>query len=82
MTTNLNTENGNIKNINIELTPLEFLTLKQILNLNCVYAELTETDRQTAEQIFKSFKEILTQNRPEQIGADEKTKGSRAAGQK
>lgn len=55
MTTNINTENGVIKSVNIEFTPIEILTLKTVLNLNCVYTELTQTDRQTVEKMNKDL---------------------------
>ena len=55
MNANIETENGNIKSVNLNLNPLEFALMRKILNLTCVYTELNETDGRTAAEIYKTL---------------------------
>ena len=51
----IDTENGNIKAVNMELNPIEFMLLRKILNLTCVYTELKESEIQTAGRMYKEL---------------------------
>ena len=62
MNIKLDTENGNIKSIKANMTPTEFFVIRQILNFNCVYSELKETDRETAENMYKDINRQLKEN--------------------
>ena len=55
MKINIETENNNIKSVNLNLNPLEFALIRKIFNLTCVYTELNETDGQTATEIYKTL---------------------------
>jgi hypothetical protein len=55
MKINIETENNNIKSVNLNLNPLEFAIMRKIFNLTCVYTELNETDGQTAAEIYKTL---------------------------
>ena len=51
----IETENGNIQNVILKINPVEFQLIKQLLNLKCVYTELSIPDRQTAESLYKDI---------------------------
>ena len=55
MNANIETENGNIKSVNLSLNPLEFALMRKIFNLTCIYTELNEKDGQTAAEIYKTL---------------------------
>ena len=55
MKIDIETENKNIKSVNLNLNPLEFALMRKIFNLTCVYAELNETDGRTAAEIYKTL---------------------------
>ena len=55
MKINIETENKNIKSVNLNLNPLEFALMRKIFNLTCVYTELNETDGRTAAEIYKTL---------------------------
>ena len=55
MNAKIETENGNIKSVNLNLNPLEFAIMRKIFNLTCVYTELNETDGRTAAEIYKTL---------------------------
>lgn len=55
MKIDIETENKNIKSVNLNLNPLEFALMRKIFNLTCVYTELNETDGQTAAEIYKTL---------------------------
>lgn len=55
MKINIETENNNIKSVNLNLNPLEFALMRKIFNLTCVYTELNETDGQNAAEIYKTI---------------------------
>ena len=55
MKIDIETENNNIKSVNLNLNPLEFALMRKIFNLTCVYTELNETDGQTAAEIYKTI---------------------------
>lgn len=50
-----------INSVCLELQPVEFVLIRQILNLKSVYEELNTTDGQTAERMYKELNEQMKQ---------------------
>lgn len=59
MTININSLDGYVKNIDINCSPVEFMIIKQILNLKAIEDVLNEVDVKTAEKMHKEIDKQL-----------------------
>lgn len=55
MTIRINSEDGYIKSIDVNCSPVEFMIIKQILNLKAIDDVLNEVDVKTAEKMYKEM---------------------------
>lgn len=55
MTIKTNSQDGYVKNIDINCSPVEFMIIKQILNLKAIEDVLNEVDVKTAERMYKEI---------------------------
>ena len=55
MDINIDSDKNIIKKVNIELTPVEFMLIRQTLNLRSINTELNETDRLLAERMYRQI---------------------------
>lgn len=59
----INSEDGYVKNIDINCSPVEFMIIKQILNLKAIEDVLNEVDVKIAEKMYKEIdKQIKERN--------------------
>ena len=59
MTIRINSEDGYIKSIDVNCSPVEFMIIKQILNLKAIDDVLNEVDVKTAEKMYKEIDKQL-----------------------
>lgn len=55
----INSQDGYVKNIVINCSPVEFMIIKQILNLKAIEDVLNEVDVKTAEKMYKEIDKQL-----------------------
>jgi len=55
----INSEDGYIKSIDVNCSPVEFMIIKQILNLKAIDDVLNEVDVKTAEKMYKEIDKQL-----------------------
>ena len=55
----INSQDGYVKNIDINCSPVEFMIIKQILNLKAIEDVLNEVDVKTAEKMYKEIDKQL-----------------------
>lgn len=48
-----------IKNVNCELSPIEFMLLRKILNLASVHTNLNEIDGRLASKMYREIEEYI-----------------------
>lgn len=64
MTVNLNTKDGKVEGVSMDLTAIEFMVLRHTLNLQAVNSELNEVDRQVVERMYSEMdKQIKGENK-------------------
>lgn len=51
----INSEDGYVKSIDINCSPVEFMIIKQILNLKAIEDVLNEVDVKIAERMYKEM---------------------------
>ena len=59
MTIKINSEDGYIKSIDVNCSPVEFMIIRQILNLKAIDDVLNEVDVKTAEKMYKEIDKQL-----------------------
>ena len=59
MTIRINSEDGYIKSIDVNCSPVEFMIIRQILNLKAIEDVLNEVDVKTAEKMYKEIDKQL-----------------------
>ena len=59
MTIRINSEDGYIKSIDVNCSPVEFMIIRQILNLKAIDDVLNEVDVKTAERMYKEIDKQL-----------------------
>ena len=59
MTIRINSEDGYIKSVDVNCSPVEFMIIKQILNLKAIDDVLNEVDVKTAEKMYKEIDKQL-----------------------
>lgn len=59
MTIRINSEDGYIKSIDVNCSPVEFMIIRQILNLKAIDDVLNEVDVKTAEKMYKEIDKQL-----------------------
>ena len=59
MTIRINSEDGYIKSIDVNCSPVEFMIIRQILNLKAIDDVLNEVDIKTAEKMYKEIDKQL-----------------------
>lgn len=59
MTIRINSEDGYIKSIDVNCSPVEFMVIRQILNLKAIDDVLNEVDVKTAEKMYKEIDKQL-----------------------
>ena len=55
----INSEDGYIKSIDVNCSPVEFMIIRQILNLKAIDDVLNEVDVKTAEKMYKEIDKQL-----------------------
>ena len=55
----INSEDGYIKSIDVNCSPVEFMIIRQILNLKAIDDVLNEVDIKTAEKMYKEIDKQL-----------------------
>lgn len=55
MNITIDSDKNIIKKVNIELTPVEFMLIRQTLNLRSINTELNEKDRLMAERMYRQI---------------------------
>ena len=59
MTIRINSKDGYIKSIDVNCSPVEFMIIRQILNLKAIDDVLNEVDVKTAEKMYKEIDKQL-----------------------
>lgn len=59
MKLNIESDGKIIKKVNIELSPLEFMMFRKVLNLAAVHTNLNEIDGLMASQMYQEIEEAL-----------------------
>lgn len=61
MKINIEHENNLIKKADVELSPVEFMLFRHILNLAAIHTELHEVDSRLAIQMYRELEEQLNE---------------------
>lgn len=59
MKIDMDVEKNIVKNVIVEMSPVEFMLFRQILNLSAVHTQLHEMDGLLASKMYKEIEEYL-----------------------
>lgn len=63
MKLNLDVQNNTVKKVDIEMTPVEFMLFRQILNLAAIHTNLNELDGLMASRMYNEIEEYLKEKK-------------------
>lgn len=63
MKVDLEVENNIVKKALVEMTPVEFMLFRHVLNLGAIHTELCEMDGRLANEMYKTIEEYLKEKR-------------------
>ena len=65
MKLNLDVQNNIVKKVDVEMSPVEFMLFRQILNLAAIHTNLNEMDGLLASKMYNEIEESLKEKRKE-----------------